>query len=84
MHIICAGTDGHISLEDSLLAGALASQIVNVQPAAAFKPVRQRRSPHGGLPVERCRTLVGEASSLVSPQLWAGADENLDGIGLGC
>ena len=30
VHIICAGTDGHISLEDSLLAGALAAQIVNV------------------------------------------------------
>ena len=27
VHIICAGTDGHISLEDSLLAGALADQI---------------------------------------------------------
>jgi 2-phosphosulfolactate phosphatase len=32
VHIICAGTDGHISLEDSLLAGALADQIVNVPP----------------------------------------------------
>jgi 2-phosphosulfolactate phosphatase len=31
VHIICAGTDGHISLEDSLLAGALAAQIMNVQ-----------------------------------------------------
>ena len=30
VHIICAGTDGHISLEDSLLAGALAAQLVNV------------------------------------------------------
>ncbi len=30
VHIICAGTDGHISLEDSLLAGALAAQIVNL------------------------------------------------------
>jgi 2-phosphosulfolactate phosphatase len=30
VHIICAGTDGQISLEDSLLAGALAGQIVNV------------------------------------------------------
>jgi 2-phosphosulfolactate phosphatase len=30
VHIICAGTDGHISLEDSLLAGALADQVVNV------------------------------------------------------
>jgi 2-phosphosulfolactate phosphatase len=28
VHIICAGTDGHISLEDSLLAGALAAEIV--------------------------------------------------------
>ena len=27
VHIICAGTEGHISLEDSLLAGALTSQI---------------------------------------------------------
>jgi len=30
VHIVCAGTDGYISLEDSLLAGALAAQIVNV------------------------------------------------------
>ena len=30
VHIIFAGTDGHISLEDSLLAGALADQVVNV------------------------------------------------------
>jgi 2-phosphosulfolactate phosphatase len=29
VHIICAGTDGHISLEDSLLAGALAVEIVS-------------------------------------------------------
>jgi 2-phosphosulfolactate phosphatase len=27
VHIICAGTEGHVSLEDSLLAGALASGI---------------------------------------------------------
>jgi 2-phosphosulfolactate phosphatase len=31
VHIICAGTEGHISLEDSLLAGALAAQLVNVR-----------------------------------------------------
>jgi 2-phosphosulfolactate phosphatase len=30
VHIICAGTDGHISLEDSLLAGALTIQIANI------------------------------------------------------
>lgn len=30
VHIVCAGTDGQISLEDSLLAGALASHIANV------------------------------------------------------
>jgi 2-phosphosulfolactate phosphatase len=30
VHIICAGTDGRISLEDSLLAGALTSQIAEV------------------------------------------------------
>jgi 2-phosphosulfolactate phosphatase len=30
VHIICAGTDGQISLEDSLLAGALAAQLANV------------------------------------------------------
>jgi 2-phosphosulfolactate phosphatase len=30
VHIICAGTDGQISLEDSLLAGALTSQIANI------------------------------------------------------
>jgi 2-phosphosulfolactate phosphatase len=30
VHIICAGTEGHISLEDSLVAGALTSQIANI------------------------------------------------------
>jgi len=30
VHIICAGTEGNISLEDSLLAGALTSRIVEV------------------------------------------------------
>ena len=30
VHIVCAGTEGHISLEDSLLAGALTSQIANL------------------------------------------------------
>jgi 2-phosphosulfolactate phosphatase len=30
VHIICAGTEGYISLEDSLLAGALTSQIVGL------------------------------------------------------
>ena len=30
VHIVCAGTDGQVSLEDSLLAGALASQILQV------------------------------------------------------
>jgi 2-phosphosulfolactate phosphatase len=34
VHIICAGTEGHISLEDSLLAGALTSQIVQVTDLA--------------------------------------------------
>ena len=38
VHIMCAGTEGHISLEDSLLAGALASQIADVSdpPGAKF------------------------------------------------
>ncbi len=30
VHIVCAGTDGHISLEDSLLAGALLCQIAEI------------------------------------------------------
>jgi 2-phosphosulfolactate phosphatase len=30
VHIICAGTEGYVSLEDSLLAGALTVQIANV------------------------------------------------------
>ena len=29
MHIVCAGTDGSTSLEDTLLAGALAAEIAN-------------------------------------------------------
>jgi 2-phosphosulfolactate phosphatase len=30
VHIICAGTEGHVSLEDSLLAGALTVQIAGI------------------------------------------------------
>ena len=30
VHIICAGTDGHISLEDSILAGALTSKVAEI------------------------------------------------------
>jgi 2-phosphosulfolactate phosphatase len=42
VHIICAGTEGHISLEDSLLAGALTSQIANtveVVPGCEVAPL---------------------------------------------
>ena len=42
VHIICAGTEGHISLEDSLLAGALTSQIANIVellPGAELPPL---------------------------------------------
>jgi 2-phosphosulfolactate phosphatase len=38
VHIICAGTEGHISLEDSLLAGALTSQIAET---SEFTPESQ-------------------------------------------
>jgi 2-phosphosulfolactate phosphatase len=31
IHIVCAGTEGHISLEDSLLAGALTSKITELR-----------------------------------------------------
>ena len=44
VHIICAGTEGHISLEDSLLAGALTSQIANVVGARARVRGRHRCS----------------------------------------
>ena len=42
VHIVCAGTEGHISLEDSLLAGALMSQIANIVelvPGAEVAPL---------------------------------------------
>ena len=42
VHIICAGTEGHISLEDSLLAGALTSQIAEVWRSRLPDP-RSRR-----------------------------------------
>ena len=32
VHIVCAGTEGYISLEDSLLAGALTSRITRAEP----------------------------------------------------
>jgi 2-phosphosulfolactate phosphatase len=38
VHIICAGTEGHISLEDSLLAGALTSGIVGLCSDVALRP----------------------------------------------
>jgi 2-phosphosulfolactate phosphatase len=38
VHIICAGTEGQISLEDSLLAGALASAIVGSVADVAMTP----------------------------------------------
>ncbi len=41
VHIVCAGTEGHVSLEDSLLAGALTSQITNLvqlAPGAEIAP----------------------------------------------
>jgi 2-phosphosulfolactate phosphatase len=31
IHIVCSGTEGHVSLEDSLLAGALAGKITELQ-----------------------------------------------------
>ena len=43
VHIVCAGTEGRISLEDSLLAGALASQIVEFRSCAGFRPGRGLR-----------------------------------------
>ena len=42
VHIVCAGTEGQISLEDSLLAGALTSQIANIiefVPGAEVAPL---------------------------------------------
>jgi 2-phosphosulfolactate phosphatase len=39
VHIICAGTEGHISLEDSLLAGALVSQIAEISEITPGSPV---------------------------------------------
>jgi 2-phosphosulfolactate phosphatase len=42
VHIICAGTEGHVSLEDSLLAGALTTQIANIVelvPGSEFPPL---------------------------------------------
>ena len=54
VHIVCAGTEGHISLEDSLLAGALTSQIANivdlVPGSRGRSAVRKRRGADGGEP----------------------------------
>jgi 2-phosphosulfolactate phosphatase len=33
VHIVCAGTEGHISLEDSILAGALTSNVAEIADA---------------------------------------------------
>ena len=66
VHIICAGTEGHVSLEDSLLAGALTSQIAEVSRFhAGFQgrgPVWQRRSIDGCDPVARSGTISRKAS----------------------
>ena len=45
VHIICAGTDGHISLEDSLLAGALAGQIAQCAGRAGLEAASATTRP---------------------------------------
>ena len=79
VHIICAGTEGHISLEDSLLAGALTSQIVQVTDLADRskfrRPFRQRRSVHGGNPVARGRALSRKTSFMEVAERGAGRAE---------
>ena len=76
VHIVCAGTEGHISLEDSLLAGALVSQIADVsgitrgsQGRGAF---RQRRSAFGCDPMARGGTISRKASivEIAVPGTW--------------
>ena len=65
VHIVCAGTEGHISLEDSLLAGALTSQIANVVelvPGSEVARSSETTRPDGCDPVARSRTISREAS----------------------
>ena len=63
VHIVCAGTEGHISLEDSLLAGALASQICRTSRAHA----RSER-----------RTLFGNDEALMVVSQWLEVERFLE------
>jgi 2-phosphosulfolactate phosphatase len=63
VHIVCAGTEGHISLEDSLLAGALTNQIVEVADL---------------VPGSRIGTGLGNDEALMVASQWREAERVLE------
>ena len=76
VHIVCAGTEGQISLEDSLLAGALTSQIANVVELVPGTEVASVFGNDEALmvvsSVARSRTISREASvvEIAEPGAW--------------
>jgi 2-phosphosulfolactate phosphatase len=82
VHIICAGTDGHTSLEDSLLAGALAGEIAGVpgeDVANLFGNDEAFMAAFGWNDVHRHR----EKRSLKSVLCLGRGGKNLGAIGMG-
>ncbi len=68
VHIICAGTDGHISLEDSLLAGALAAQIASVPPQERSNRFGNDEALMAVCQWHDVERVLADASALVSAQ----------------
>lgn len=81
VHIICAGTDGHISLEDSLLAGALAAQIVSLPPDRSLNSFGNDEALMVVLQWNDAERLL-ERRALSSLLSLGRGGRNLDGIGL--
>jgi 2-phosphosulfolactate phosphatase len=86
VHIVCAGTEGHVSLEDSLLAGALTSQIIDVFDLVPGAKVSASVGNDAALMVA-CQWLeverVLEKRSLASILSLGRGGMNVDRIGLG-
>src|SRR5262249_57805346 len=62
VHIVCAGTEGLISLEDSILAGALASHVAEISDI---------------VPGSRVAELLGNDQALMAVCQWLGVERFL-------
>ncbi len=66
IHIVCAGTDGLVSLEDTLLAGAIAHEL----DALAFEDPRSEPSLHGRDGDLPCDTVLANDEAEIAASLW--------------